>query len=156
MDGKAAWVLAVSLRKLAKSASLGQPKPAVAPVNQKQKPLWVAMERAGTPRDARAAESGRPMTIHSLRTNGHKDTAILDLLHLQELHELPVRLRVGYLRELWQCSQSQVSRRMAAIAELGCCCVENCWGRYRLSVEVKQTKRQRWAVLQQQWREAQS
>ena len=95
------------------------------------------------------------MTIHFLRTNGHKDTAILDLLHLLELHELPVRLRVGYLQELWQCSQPQVSRRMAAIAELGCCRVENCWGRYRLSVEVKQTKRQRWAALQQQWREAQ-
>jgi hypothetical protein len=95
------------------------------------------------------------MTIHALRANGHRDTAILDLLHLKELHELPVRLRVGYLQELWQCSQPQVSRRMAAVGELGCCCVENCWGRYRLSVEVKQTKRQRWAALQQQWREAQ-
>lgn len=95
------------------------------------------------------------MTIHALRANGHRDTAILDLLHLKELHELPVRLRVGYLQELWQCSQPQVSRRMAAVGELGCCCVENYWGRYRLSVEVKQTKRQRWAALQQQWREAQ-
>lgn len=105
-------------------------------------------------------------TIHDLRTNGHRDAAILDLLHLRELHELPVRLRVGYLQELWQCSQPQVSRRMAAVGELGCCRVENCWGRYRLSTEAPlpkperinrlRTSRQRWAALQQQWREAQA
>jgi len=105
-------------------------------------------------------------TIHALRANGHRDTAILDLLHLQELHELPVRMRVRYLQDLWQCSQSQVSRRMAAVGELDCCRVENCWGRYRLSIEAPlpeperisrlQASRQRWAALQQQWREAQS
>ena len=104
-------------------------------------------------------------TIHDLRSTGGKDAAILDLLHLLELHEPPVRLRVDYLQELWRCSQPQVSRRMAAINELGCCCVLNVWGRYRLSMEAPlpkperisrlQASRQRWAALQQQWQEAQ-
>jgi len=105
-------------------------------------------------------------SIHDLRSAGGKDAAILDLLHLQELHELPVRLRVTYLQEVWRCSQSQVSRRMAAINELGCCRVESQWGRYRLSMEAPLPKReridhlaasrQRWAALQQRWREAQA
>lgn len=105
-------------------------------------------------------------TIHGLRTAGGKDAAILDLLHLLELHEPPVQLRVDYLQGLWQCSQPQVSRRIAAINELGYCRAENLWGSYRLSIEppasaperssLLQTSRQRWAALQQQWKEVQS
>jgi hypothetical protein len=96
-------------------------------------------------------------TIHGLRSTGSKDAAILDLLHLLELHEPPVRLRVAYLQNLWGCSQSQVSRRMTAINELGFH-VENCRGRYRLSLQERkpqqQDNRQRWAALQQHWQEA--
>lgn len=105
------------------------------------------------------------LTIHGLRSAGGKDAAILDLLHLLELHEPPVRLRVAYLQDLWQCSQPQVSRRMNAIGDLGCCRVISQWGHYRLSMEQPlpkeqrmsqlQINRQRWAALQQQWREAQ-
>lgn len=101
-------------------------------------------------------------TIHGLRSTGGKDAAILDLLHLLELHELPVRLRVAYLKDLWRCSQSQVSRRMNAISELGFC-VESEWGRYRLSMEAAllrqermsqlQVNRQRWTALQQRWQQ---
>jgi hypothetical protein len=40
-------------------------------------------------------------TIHDLRSAGGKDAAILDLLHLLELHEPPVRLRVDYLLALY-------------------------------------------------------
>jgi hypothetical protein len=106
-------------------------------------------------------------SIHYLRTTtGASDTAILDYLHLLELHDLPVQPRVSYLQVLWQCSQSQVSRRMTAIGELGCCRVVNCWGRYQVSAEAPlpkherisrrlQVNRQRWAELQKQWREAQ-
>ena len=105
-------------------------------------------------------------TIHDLRSAGNKDAAILDLLHLLELHEPPVRLRVDYLQGLWQCSQPQVSRRIAAINELGYCRAENVWGSYQLSIEppasaperssLLQTSRQRWAALQQQWQEVQA
>ena len=40
-------------------------------------------------------------TIHALRANGHRDTAILDLLHLQELHELPPGDAITTAQELY-------------------------------------------------------
>ena len=47
------------------------------------------------------------------------DRAICDLLELQERGLVPGQFTTQQLRQLWRCSQSQVSRRMAAIDRLG-------------------------------------
>ncbi len=64
--------------------------------------------------------------ITTLRTPGdiRRDRAILDLLHLQELGNVPGLVATKQLQLLWGCSQSQVSRRLAAIDQLpGWCAV---------------------------------
>ncbi len=58
--------------------------------------------------------------ITGLRAPGdiRRDRAILDLLHLQELGHAPGLVATRQLQLLWGCSQSQVSRRLAAIDRL--------------------------------------
>jgi len=58
--------------------------------------------------------------ITGLRTPGdiRRDRAILDLLQLQELSNMPGLVITRELQLLWGCSQSQVSRRLAAIDRL--------------------------------------
>jgi hypothetical protein len=62
------------------------------------------------------------ISIAALRQPGStgfsRDRAILDLLQLAELNHAPGQVRTRELRLLWRCSQSQVSRRLAAINEL--------------------------------------
>lgn len=60
------------------------------------------------------------LDVHALR-NGHhaRDLALLDLLQLHQLELIPGRVTVPLLRHLWGISQPQVSRRMAAIGEIG-------------------------------------
>lgn len=74
------------------------------------------------------------IAVHSLRDGTRtRDIAILDLLQLQELGHVPGCAHVGMLMNLWSVSQPQVSRRMAAIRELGLCGVEaSHHGSYRL------------------------
>jgi hypothetical protein len=80
-------------------------------------------------------------TISRLRdgTPG-RDKAILDLLHLRELGLVPGRAPVRLLENLWCVRQSQVSRRMAAVAELGVVYVKACYGTYLL-VETSDNRR---------------
>lgn len=63
------------------------------------------------------------MNISQLRQQCRRDLmadrAIVDLLELQELGMAPGILATAQLRELWSCSQSQVSRRLHAIDRLG-------------------------------------
>ena len=61
------------------------------------------------------------MSISELHRPGDMaaDRAIVDLLELQELDLVPGILTTARLRRLWHCSQSQVSRRLAAIDRLG-------------------------------------
>ena len=47
-----------------------------------------------------------------------RDRAILDLFQLLELDRAPGQVTTDELRRLWHCSQSQVSRRLAAIDRL--------------------------------------
>jgi Arc/MetJ-type ribon-helix-helix transcriptional regulator len=89
-------------------------------------------------------------TISRLRdgTRG-RDLAILDALHLQELGLVPGRAPVKLLETLWRVSQSQVSRRMAAVAELGLFMVRSDHGRYLL-VELSEHRRKRSSAEREQ------
>lgn len=105
------------------------------------------------------------LSITTLRRQGGSDQAILGLLQLQSLGMAPGRASVRRLCELWGCHQSTVSRRMAAVAQLGVCTVQNRWGSYTLSDERPVTRRpqrlrphgavaaQRWENLRRRWRE---
>lgn len=105
-------------------------------------------------------------SITALRRQGGSDQAILDLLQLQSLGMAPGRASVRRLCELWDCHQSTVSRRMAAVAQLGVCTVQNRWGSYTVSDERPQVARVkrvrpesslaaiRWECLRERWREA--
>lgn len=80
------------------------------------------------------------VNINAYRNNKRaRDLAILDLMHLQQLGLAPGSAPVRLLQELWGLSQSQVSRRMAAIADLGVYRVEAAWGRYRL-IELQERR----------------
>jgi hypothetical protein len=59
-----------------------------------------------------------------------RDKAILDALHLQELGFIPGKVPVRLLESLWHVTQPQVSRRMAAVAELGLYYVKSAHGAY--------------------------
>lgn len=92
-----------------------------------------------------------------------RDLAILDLLQLQQLGLAPGAAPVQLLRELWSLSQSQVSRRMAAVADLGVYQVRNDWGRYLINELRKERKirrvdhramRERWEATQQAWQQS--
>jgi hypothetical protein len=60
----------------------------------------------------------------------NRDRAILDALHLQELGFIPGKVPVRLLESLWHVTQPQVSRRMAAVAELGLYYVKSAHGAY--------------------------
>ena len=80
-------------------------------------------------------------TISRLRDGtAGRDTAILDALHLKELGLVPGKAPVKLLETLWRVSQSQVSRRMAAVAELGLFMVRSAHGFY-LMVELSEHRR---------------
>lgn len=88
-------------------------------------------------------------SIHTLRDGtAGRDRAILDLLHLEELGLLPGSVTVQELRELWGCSQPMVSRRMAAIHQLGRYWVSAGWGRYKV-FSTHERRAQRWELLRQ-------
>ena len=94
-----------------------------------------------------------PTLIHPLRDgNVTRDRAILDLLHLEELALVPGSVTVRQLRELWGCSQPMVSRRMAAIHQLGRYWVTTGWGRYKV-FSADDRRAQRWELLRRQLRE---
>lgn len=78
----------------------------------------------------------------------NRDRAILDLLHLQQLGYAPGSVAVHELKELWNASQPQVSRRMTAIHQLGIYFVQPGWGRYRLFTG-HELQAQRWEAVRQ-------
>lgn len=61
-----------------------------------------------------------------------RDLALLDVLHLQQVGMAPGFAATRELRQLWRLSQSQVSRRMSAVAQLGVYRVEPQHRGYRL------------------------
>ena len=80
-------------------------------------------------------------TISRLRDGtAGRDKAILDALHLKELGLVPGKAPVKLLETLWRVSQPQVSRRMAAVAELGLFMVRSANGCYLL-VELSEHRR---------------
>lgn len=67
----------------------------------------------------------------------HADQTLLDYLTLVTLAPTPTALPVATLRERWRCSQSQVSRRLAAVAAAGLADITPGWGAYQVhGVEV--------------------
>ena len=67
----------------------------------------------------------------------HADQTLLDYLTLVTLAPTPGSLPVTTLRERWGCSQSQVSRRINAVARTGMVDVTPGWGAYQVhGVEV--------------------
>ena len=91
------------------------------------------------------------INLHRLRSNKPgRDKAILDLLHLHQLGYAPGRPSVQLLMNLWDVSQPQVSRRMAAIRKLGVLWVEPGCGFYRLTDEsAERCRRARWDAVRQ-------
>ncbi len=101
------------------------------------------------------------VNIHALRDGEPgRDKAILDLLHLEQLGLAPGVASVALLRALWSCSQSQVSRRMSAIDNLGLYRIRSGYGRYTLiqprtyKPQAELTSRERWEAVRQQLQEA--
>jgi DNA-binding IclR family transcriptional regulator len=67
----------------------------------------------------------------------HTDQALLDYLTLVTLAPSPGRVPTSELRKRWGCSQSQVSRRMAAVARTGLVDITATCGAYQVhGVEV--------------------
>lgn len=92
-------------------------------------------------------------TISRLRDGtAGRDKAILDALHLEELGLVPGSVTVRQLRELWGCSQPMVSRRMAAIHQLGRYWVCSGFGRYKV-FSADERRAQRWELLRRKLRE---
>jgi hypothetical protein len=104
--------------------------------------------------------------VHAIRQQGqHHDRALVDLLHLKELGYVPGAVKTAALMQLWSCSQPNVSRRMAAINDLGVVTVVSSWGRYhvideRPAVTRPRPKRvpseqlaERWEAVRQKLRE---
>jgi hypothetical protein len=60
------------------------------------------------------------------------DQTLLDYLTLVALAPTPGIIPVATLRERWGCSQSQVSRRMAAVARTGLASITPGWGAYQI------------------------
>lgn len=78
-------------------------------------------------------EVGRQLlpTIHGLRRlHPDSDLSILDLFHLLELGLVPGAVGTAYLRQLWRCSQPNVSRRIRALEGLGVFGVRSTHGAY--------------------------
>lgn len=81
-------------------------------------------------------EVGRQLlpTIHGLRRlHPASDRSILDLFHLLELGLVPGLVSTAYLRQLWRCSQPNVSRRIRALNGLGVFGVRSAYGGYVVS-----------------------
>ena len=108
------------------------------------------------------------MTIPAINIHDHRngtrgrDLAILDLLHLQQLGLAPGAAPVRLLQKIWGVSQAQVSRRMAAVANLGYYRVESNYGRYLLVEPTRhrearrldqRTRAERWEAVRKQLRE---
>lgn len=107
------------------------------------------------------------MNVHRLRKAGCADQAIVDLLQLQHLGLAPGLLQTRALRELWDCSQSMVSRRMAAIHSLGVVDVRSRWGGYTVCDQISPREpsppsrvehdpsaaAKRWEAMRQRWQE---
>ena len=65
------------------------------------------------------------------------DQTLLDYLTLVHLRANPGTVPVATLRERWRCSQSQVSRRINALAAAGLADITPGWGAYQVhGVEV--------------------
>lgn len=104
------------------------------------------------------------VNINAYRNNKRaRDLAILDLMHLQQLGLAPGSAPVRLLQELWGLSQSQVSRRMAAVADLGIYEVKAAYGKYllmeltphRKARRLDQRNRaERWDAVRRQLQEA--
>ena len=62
----------------------------------------------------------------------HADQTLLDYLTLVTLAPTPGTLPVATLRERWGCSQSQVSRRINAVARAGLVDITPGWGAYQV------------------------
>ena len=60
------------------------------------------------------------------------DRTICDYLDLMVLAPTPGALPVAMLRERWRCSQSMVSRRMAAVSAAGLADITSSWGAYQV------------------------
>ena len=94
------------------------------------------------------------MIIHPLRNGtAARDLAILDLLQLEELGLAPGCVTVQRLRRLWGISQPQVSRRMAAVHELGVYWVQPGGGQYQLLTSRPITAAERWEAVRRQLQE---
>lgn len=88
--------------------------------------------------------------VNKLRNGtASRDRAILDLLQLQALGHVPGSVSVAQLRLMWSASQPQVSRRMAAVHQLGVYWVKSGWGRYRL-LAGHEVRAARWEAKRQQ------
>ena len=82
--------------------------------------------------------------LQSLRTDSRtRDIAILDLLQLEQLGVVPGSIKTERLCSMWNVSQSQVSRRMAAVHGLGIYSVQNGYGRYKIFTKYEVCA-QRW------------
>jgi hypothetical protein len=104
-----------------------------------------------------------PITINTHRDGSvNRDRALLDLLELEQLGVAPGVAPVALLKALWNLSQSQVSRRINAIAELGIYQVRPGHGRYTL-IQPRPTRpepkpqqlspRERWEAARKQLQE---
>lgn len=103
-----------------------------------------------------------PITINALRDGSvTTDRALLDLLELEQLGVVPGVVPVALLKALWKLSQSQVSRRINAIAELGIYRVRAGHGRYTL-IQPRPTRparppqlspKERWEAARRQLQE---
>lgn len=60
------------------------------------------------------------------------DRTIVDYLELAALAPDPGAISVATLRERWRCSQSQVSRRINAVAAAGLADITPGWGAYQV------------------------
>lgn len=78
-----------------------------------------------------------------------RDRAILDLLQLQALGRVPGSISTAELRLLWHTSQSQISRRMTAVHQLGAYVVRSGWGRYTF-LSGHELRAARWEARRQQ------
>lgn len=60
------------------------------------------------------------------------DQVVLDYLTLVQLRANPGTIATSVLRERWACSQSQVSRRMSALASNGLVDITPGWSGYQV------------------------
>ena len=61
-----------------------------------------------------------------------QDSTLLDYITLAHLTPKPGAVATRALRERWSCSQSQVSRRLSAVARAGLAEITPGWGVYKV------------------------